>query len=117
MKNKEKTWVTIEDDIEYYTQVHESDCRYQKFDSKKGEYVCTRCGEFCKEECSRYSGLQEFLNDYETIPIEDIEALDLRVVYGKNIDRNKDLHNEIDGEIDYISDDYVLLNYLQSEIW
>lgn len=109
-------WVTIEDDVEYITLVHESDCRHQRFDSRKGEYVCTRCGELCSEECPKYSGLQGFLNEYEDIPIEGIEAPDLRIIYGSK-SREKDPYEGLSEKDLLSSDDYELLNYLRTEVW
>ena len=104
-------WTTIsENGKEYLTKVHQVDCRNQFFCEKKKQFVCRIDGEFCDECCEFYSGLNNYLSDYENIPTAGVDPNFIQVIVHAP---EKEENSNIDDSLD-LTDDYELMNYLRN---
>lgn len=109
-------WTTIDEEgNEHLTKVHQSDCNGQEFSDKTKQFMCNKFGGFCSESCIYYSGLRDFINDYEKKPTVGIE-IDLSMVWEKPDNISTRSFASVDDNSDLIDDDG-LLDYLQTEIW
>lgn len=105
-------WTTISDKSgkEYLTTVHQVDCRNQFFCEKKKQFVCRIDGEFCDERCEFYSGLNNYLSDYEDIPIAGVDSNFIQVrVHAPEKESETSDTDSLD-----LVDDYELMNYLRN---
>ncbi len=105
-------WTTLdEEEKEYLTIVHQSECVQQKFSNRKKQFVCQKDGKLCSENCPFYSLEYIKLQDYDEIPEKGIEV-DI-MFWGGRLKKNGDI---IDEDPYYEYDD-PLLAYLEHEIW
>lgn len=108
-------WTTIDEEgREHLTKVHQVDCKSQQFSKRRKQFICRQTGELCSETCVYYSGLRDYINDYEKLPINGVEV-NISMMWKEPNIESRDFVS-VDENSNVINDSG-LLDYLKTEIW